>query len=189
MDPYISEIRIFAGTFAPRSWMLCQGQSLSIAEWTAVYALIGTMYGGDGVQSFNLPDLRGRKVVGTGQGPGLTPYDEGEANGTEAITISSIQMPIHNHQVLTQGTPNVSIGMKAFSGLGSNDNPLNSYIAGLANSYTTSSVTETMASADVAGTVQIGLAVAGGSQPLSIRTPFLGLNFIFCVEGIFPSRN
>src|SRR5215213_5859350 len=96
-DPYIGEIRMFAGNFAPRGWALCNGQLLSISQNTALFSLLGTMYGGNGQTTFALPDLRGRVPLHFGQGPGLSNYVEGEVGGTETVTLTTGEMPSHNH--------------------------------------------------------------------------------------------
>ena len=102
-DPFIGEIRLFPYTFAPRGWALCSGQILSIAQHTALFSLIGTIYGGDGRTTFALPDLRGRVAVSSGQGPGLSAYDVGEAGGVELVSLAESQMPAHNHKVKVNG--------------------------------------------------------------------------------------
>ncbi|MBP6303966.1 MAG: phage tail protein [Bacteroidia bacterium] len=190
MDGYMSEIRLFGGTFAPQGYMLCQGQQMSIAEWTALYALLGTMYGGDGVQSFSLPDLRGRTPMGTGQGPGLSVIvDEGETGGTETITMSTSNMPIHNHSASITAL-NASATLKAFTTAGSTDQPIGSYLASTADLYIAPASADTfMAPQSVSGTLSLSLSATGSNTPFSNRSPFLGINFIICVEGIFPSRN
>src|SRR5436305_2548610 len=96
-DAYIGEIRMFAGNFAPRGWATCDGQILPIAQNTALFSLLGTQYGGNGQTTFALPDLRGRVPIHYGQGPGLSPYDIGEAAGTETITLTQNEIPAHSH--------------------------------------------------------------------------------------------
>lgn len=189
MDGYMSEIRLFGGTFAPQGYKFCQGQLLSIAEYTAMFALIGTMYGGDGQTSFALPDLRGRTPMGTGQGPGLSPMDEGQMGGTESITLSTQQMPIHNH-ALTVTSLTASATLKAFTTAGGSDQTNGSYLASAAELYIAPASADTfMAQQTANGTVSLTLTATGANAPFSNRSPFLGINFIICVEGIFPSRN
>src|SRR4026209_391528 len=96
-EPFLGEIVMFAGNFAPRGWALCNGQILSIAQNTALFSILGTTYGGNGQTTFGLPDLRSRVPVGQGQGPGLSPWTLGEQNGFENVTLSATQMPAHNH--------------------------------------------------------------------------------------------
>ena len=185
----MSEIRLFGGTFAPQGYMLCPGQQLSIAEWSALYALLGTIYGGDGVQTFKLPDLRGRTPMGTGQGPGFPYMDEGEMGGTESITMTTPYMPIHNHSV-TITAVNASVSLKAFSTPGGTDQTVGSNLASVADLYIApGSADLSMASQTVSGTLSLGMGATGNNVPFSNRSPYLGLNFIICVEGIFPSRN
>ncbi len=189
MDGYMSEIRLFGGTFAPQGYMLCQGQQLSIAEWSALFALLGTIYGGDGVQSFQLPDLRGRTPMGTGQGPGLPVMDEGQSGGVESITISTQQMPLHNHSVSVTSL-SASATLKAFTTPGTTEENNGSYLASAAELYIAPASADTfMAPQTVSGTVSLSLGATGSGQAFSNRSPFLGINFIICVEGIFPSRN
>lgn len=189
MDGYMSEIRLFGGSFAPQGFRLCQGQLMNITEYTAMFALIGTMYGGDGQTSFALPDLRGRTPMGTGQGPGLSPMDEGQMGGAESITLTTQQMPIHNHNVSVSALT-ASATLKAFTTPGSTDQPIGSYLASTADLYIAPASADTfMAPQSVSGTLSLSLSATGSNTPFSNRSPFLGINFIICVEGIFPSRN
>src|SRR3982750_2476369 len=103
-EPFLAEIIMFGGNFAPRGWAFCSGQILSIAQNTALFALLGTTYGGNGQTTFALPDLRGRAPIGTGQGPGLTNILLGELSGTQSVTLTSQQMPAHNHSVNASAT-------------------------------------------------------------------------------------
>src|SRR3712207_483459 len=111
MPPYIGEIRMFGGNFAPVGWAFCEGQTLPISENDALFTLIGTTYGGDGEETFNLPDLQGRIPVHQGTGPGLSSYVIGEAAGVESVTLTTQQIPVHNHAFIastatgTQNTP------------------------------------------------------------------------------------
>ena len=129
-EPYIGQISIFAGNFAPRGWAQCNGQLLSIAQTTALFSILGTTYGGDGRVTFALPDLRGRVPVHMGQGPGLSNYVEGESSGSETVTLISTQMPAHTHVVTCSGSgassdnpSNAVPGLAADSGR----NPVNAY--------------------------------------------------------------
>src|SRR3954452_431305 len=99
VDPFIGELRLFGFNFAPRGWALCQGQLLSISSNTALFSLLGTMYGGNGQTTFGLPDLRGRSALGFGQGPGLSGYQQGQVGGEEQVTLSRAQLPAHGHGV------------------------------------------------------------------------------------------
>lgn len=175
MEGTLAEIRSFAGNFAPRGWMFCNGQLLSIAQWTAVFALVGTTYGGDGQNTFGLPNLNSRVPMGTGQGPGLSNVDLGQMAGTETVTLTSNQMPMHNH---TATAPAAGTSDTATPASSKAPGPV-SLGAGVSNAFGT-------ASTNLAPPT---LGLAGGSQPHNNVQPFLGMNYIICVEGIFPSRN
>ncbi|MDQ3278661.1 MAG: tail fiber protein [Bacteroidota bacterium] len=178
MEGYIAQIILFAGNFAPRGWAFCQGQLLSIAQNTALFALLGTTYGGNGQTTFALPDLRGRVPVGPGQGPGLSIINLGQVGGTETTTLLTTNMPAHNHTV--------SVTPRAVSDAGDTSDPTNAYPANsgaLDREYKASGTFVNMGAATATS------GIAGGSQPFSIRNPYLGMNYIICMEGIFPSRN
>lgn len=182
MEGTLAEIRMFAGNFSPRGWQYCNGQLLSISQWTAVFALVGTIYGGNGQTTFGLPDFRGRSPFGTGNGAGLSPIQIGEVSGTETITLLSSNLPAHNHTL----TPtNITLGSKA-ERVGTSDLPTAKFhtILDGSSAYSTTSDVN-MAAVNNA----ISLGIAGGNQPFSNRSPYLGMNFIICVEGIFPSRD
>lgn len=167
-EPFIAQITLFAGNFAPRGWALCNGQILPIAQNTALFSLLGTTYGGNGQTTFALPDLRGRVPVHPGQGPGLSPVGLGEVGGTETVTLTVNEMPLHNHGI-------------AASNLAATASRPGGDVPAAGGSYAGSSDGTTMNPAMVLG--------AGGSQPHQNRQPYLGLNFIIALEGIFPSRN
>ncbi|MDF3002923.1 MAG: microcystin-dependent protein [Bacillota bacterium] len=175
-EEYIGEISMFAGNFAPRGWAFCQGQLLSIQQNTALFSILGTTYGGDGVTTFALPDLRGRSPIGTGQGPGMNLYDLGQTGGTETATALTTQMLAHSHALNASteaGTTNTP-GTGTY--LGKAVTPDRQEV----NLYTTTAPNTTI------GPASIG--IAGGSQPQSIRDPYLAINYIICLQGIFPSR-
>ncbi|MBI5715333.1 MAG: phage tail protein [Chloroflexi bacterium] len=174
MDPYIGEIRIFAGTYAPEGWLFCQGQTLPVAQYQALYAVIGNTYGGDGKKTFALPDLRGRAPVSQGQGTGLSMYGLGKAGGASTVTLSVSQLPTHNH--LAKGTTNLATtttpanGIWARSGAGATGVSL----------YANDPKEPLNANA---------LLPAGNSQPHNNLQPCLGINFIIAVDGEFPVRS
>ena len=180
-DPYLGTVTIFAGNFAPRSWMFCQGQLLSIAEYTALFSLLGTTYGGDGQTTFGLPDLRGRTAIHQGQGTGLSNYTLGEMGGTESTTMVSSQLPAHNHVTVTvTGNP------PATSNTGNVSDPTNAIPAnGGVNIYSPSADGSGMGQSS--GVSQT--PIAGSSQPFSLLSPILVMNYVIAVEGIYPSRN
>jgi microcystin-dependent protein len=175
--PFIGMIVAFAGNFAPRGWALCNGQTLQIAQSQALFAVIGTTYGGDGVRTFQLPNLQGRRIVHAGSTPGLSPYTIGQVGGAESVTLTSQQMPMHNHTVTAQGAGGTATSPSgaypAQDGSGKPAIPI--YASG------SPSPAVTMA------TGMIGQA--GGSQPAPVLDPYLCVNYIIALEGTFPSRN
>jgi microcystin-dependent protein len=181
IEPYLGTVSIFAGNFAPRAWMFCQGQLLAIAQYDALFALIGTTYGGDGQNTFALPDLRGRHAVAAGQGGGLSSYQIGQMSGVESATLLSVQMPMHNHAAQTV-TLQQQASTATTSGVSS---PAGAYPAAGAQLYAPSSDETMGAPFSAMGTSSI----AGSSQPVDIRSPYIAMNFVIAVEGIFPSRN
>lgn len=188
MEDYIGVVKIFAGNFAPRGWMLCQGQTLAISPNTALFSILGTTYGGNGQTTFVLPDLRGRAPIGVGQGPGLNNnYVLGEPAGTQGAYILIGNMPAHNHTATSTLALNASdaaatvavpvAGNALGAGKDVNSDPV--------SMYTTSAPNIPLAGGSVTTTVGSN----GGSQPLSILQPLLGVNYIICVSGYFPTRN
>ena len=176
MEGYIAEIRMFAGNFAPRNWAFCQGQLLSIAQNTALFSLIGTIYGGNGQTTFALPDLRGRVALGVGQGPGLSNYDVGQVGGVESVTLATTQIPAHSHPLNgsnSAGTSNAPTGNYPAVVTDPTANPM--------NAYGTAAPIVAMNAASVGNT--------GGSQPHTNLQPHLAVSYIICLAGIFPSRN
>ena len=171
MDPFLGEIRMFAGNFAPRGWALCNDQLLAISQNTALFSLLGTMYGGDGRVTFGLPDLRGRIPMSFGQGPGLTPRDQGEMGGEETVTLLSQQMPAHTH------VPN------AESGGGNNTSPANNFWAASTRRDLTYTPTPTGPMSPDA------IRAAGNNQPHDNMQPYLAVSFIIALQGIFPPRS
>ncbi len=172
MNPFLAMIMIFAGNFPPQGWAFCDGQLLSIAQNTALFSLLGTTYGGDGQTTFALPDLRGRVPIHMGQGPGLSNYLIGETAGTESITLTINNIPQHNHSLNATSEP------------GSSSDPTGAYLGNtgaLDREYNTSGTIVQMNS-NVVG-------LKGGSQPFGIVQPFLTLNFVIALQGIYPSRN
>jgi microcystin-dependent protein len=165
-EPFIGSIILFAGNFAPRGWAFCNGQILSIAQNTALFSLLGTTYGGNGQTTFALPDLRGRAAIHAGQGPGLAAYDLGQNGGTETVTLSAAQMPAHTHpQPATNGQQTT--------------NRPNNALPARGGAYANESD----------GSALHPPASAGGGQPHDNRSPYLTLNYIIALEGIYPSRN
>jgi microcystin-dependent protein len=180
-EPFIGEIKIFAFNFAPRGYSFCSGQTLSISQNTALFALLGTTYGGNGQTTFVLPDLRGRVAIGQGQGNGLSNYVLGQVSGSENTTLLATNMPAHTHtaQVNVNNTAaNVATPVAGSSLAAAKD--VNGDNASI---YTATAPNTALSS----GSVTVG--VAGGSQPFSNLQPYLALNYSIALQGIFPSRN
>jgi microcystin-dependent protein len=169
-DPYIGEIRMFAGNFAPAGWALCEGQLMAISENDALFILIGTTYGGDGQSTFALPDLRGRIPIHQGTGGGGS-YVIGEQAGVETVTLTTSQLPIHSHSMIASSANN-------------DGGPLNAYLA----KPTTVDVYRPGGTASSPMSPS-SIAIAGGSQPHDNIQPFLCVNFIISLFGIFPTQN
>lgn len=175
--PYLGEIRMFGGNFAPKGWALCDGQTMSIQQNTALFALIGTTYGGNGQTTFNLPDVRGRLPVGQGQGPGLSTYVIGELTGTENVTVLVPNMPMHNHQLVATSAPATTVTI-------SNTVQPGALSTGRLYLNNTGTPAPTFGQFN-----PIELTSAGGSQPHSNLMPSLCVTFMIALVGIFPSRN
>ncbi|MAT99587.1 MAG: phage tail protein [Anaerolineaceae bacterium] len=170
-DPFIAEVRIWAGNFAPRGWAFCNGQLLPIAQYTALFSLIGTIYGGDGRTTCALPDLQGRAPMHPGRGPGLSPRQIGQKGGVETVTLSTGQMAGHNHALMAQSRP------------GDLADPTNRSLArsGGGNAYHTADSTVEMDGQ--------ALVSAGGGQAHNNMQPYLALSFIIALQGLYPSRS
>ena len=173
-NPYLAEIRIFAGNFAPTGWAFCDGQILSISQNTALFSLLGTTYGGDGRTTFALPDLRGRAPVHMGQGPGLSNYSIGQVGGQENTTLTINQLPAHNHLVACDNS-----GATTSSPAGAI--PANAGINAVDQYFSSRSSTGTLSPSALQNT--------GSGQPFPNQGPYLALSFIIALQGIFPPRN
>src|SRR4051794_6812427 len=169
-QPYIGEIRMFGGNFAPAGWMFCEGQALPISENDALFTLIGSTYGGDGQETFNLPNLASRVPIHMGTGPSGTTYQIGEMAGVESVTLTTQQIPIHTHALLASTDPGNAVGPESNV---------------LANPFNTFPYFPSTAS--VALNAQSVTSV-GGSQPHENCQPFLCINFIISLFGVFPSQ-
>ena len=178
MEGYIGQLIMFAGTFAPRNWAFCQGQLLSISQNTALFSILGTTYGGNGQTTFALPDLRGRVPVGTGQGPGLPSITLGEVSGEPTHTLLTTEIPAHVHPINGNASGLANSAAPAGNSIGigvvpSTNTPVNMYNNAAPNAALN------------AGTC----GIAGGNQPHNNMQPYLGMNYVICLFGIFPSRN
>jgi len=170
-EPFVGEIRFVGFNFAPVGWLPCDGRLLSIAQNTALFSLLGTQFGGDGKTTFALPDMRGRVPVGMGQGPGLTNRNVGDKGGLESVTLTIAQMPQHRHALRAATT---SADSKAPAA----DLLANSSAAAI---YSTGSPGTNLRAASI--------GLQGSNQPHENMQPFLGMNCIIAVQGIFPARN
>ncbi len=187
MDPFLGEIIMFGGNFAPRGWALCNGQLLPISQNSALFSILGTTYGGDGRTTFALPDLRGRIPMHEGNGPGLTPVNLGQRGGAESVTLTVNEMPNHFHNGSTlTGTSTVPCNEED----GDTNNAVGKVI-GNATSGTPYNSEAADNNLGAVGTVAISgnTMATGGNRAFSIRNPYLGLNFIIALQGVFPSRN
>lgn len=172
-DPYVGEIRMVGFNFAPSGWAFCNGQLLPISQNAALFALIGTFYGGNGTTTFALPNLQSRVAIHQGQGNGLSLYDIGQTGGVESVALQPSQMPIHNHSV---GVVNAG---------GNEASPSGNYPAiestGTSLNYSNSTPNASLNAATIGN--------AGGSTPVPVIQPYVCVNFIIALQGIFPSRN
>jgi len=170
-EPFLAEIRLFPYNFAPRGWALCQGQLMAISQNTALFALLGTTYGGNGISTFALPDLRGRAAVHVGQGPGLSPYDLGQVGGNETVTLTAAQLAPHAHPAncLTVNGNQYSPSNTVWA-IDAGENP----------QYGSTKAVGTMAP-NIISPSGVGLAHNN-------IQPYLALNYCIALQGIFPQR-
>ena len=168
MDPFVAEIRIVGFNFAPQGWAFCDGQLLPLSQNTALFSLLGTMYGGNGLNNFALPDLKGRAPIQQGQGPGLSDRFQGETGGVETVTLIESEMPGHTHNV------------QAVNDAGLQSSPQGAFPA-RANMYKNSPGN--------LGPMRLqAMTTAGGSAPHNNMQPYLTLNYIIALQGVFPPR-
>jgi len=173
MEPFLAQIILFGGNFAPRGWAFCNGQILQISQNSALFSLLGTTYGGDGRTTFGLPDLRGRAPIHFGTGPGLSPHNLGTRGGSETNTLSIENLPPHTH----------SARIKASTDAGEETNPAGNYLGEGADDLYVSSEGTLM------GENSVEVGSTGGGVPVNNRSPYLALNYIIALQGIFPSRS
>ena len=169
-DPFVAEIRMFPFNFAPKGWAWCNGQLLPISQNTALFALLGTVYGGDGKSTFALPDLEGRAPMHPGQGPGLSLHDLGETGGSETVTLLESEIPAHAHALMcNQNIANSKV-------------PAGNSLARPVNGFTY------MPPATITQMSPSALTPAGGDQPHNNLQPYLTVYFCIALQGVFPPR-
>jgi len=210
MEPFVGEINYVAFNFAPRGWFQCDGQTLPINQYQALYALIGTTYGGDGVSNFKLPDLRGKVPVHQGGSPGFSVFSMGQTSGVENVTLTAAQIPMHTHPATAISTSvsavapgaTASSTLKAVNNDADQKNASGNALAnakGLNSAYSSAAPTVSMNAASIETTLNglgivtttnttVNIGMAGNSQPFSIMQPYTVVNCIIAWEGIFPQR-
>jgi|SRR3954469_8231088 len=171
-SPFVAEVRIVGFNFPPTGWAYCNGQLMPISQNTALFSLLGTIYGGDGKSTFALPDLQGNCAIGTGQGAGLSDRFEGEQSGEQFVTLLTSEIPAHTHNMMANISP---------ATLGTGDNTTVFARASGGNAYK-------------GGTANVPLdpqsiSIAGGSLPHNNMMPYLALNFVIALQGVYPARN
>jgi len=213
-EPFLGEIKSVAFNFAPRGYAFCAGQLFAIPQNTALFSLLGTNFGGDGVQTFGLPNLGGRVAIGRGQSPGTSLYQVGESAGSEAVTILPTQMPPHNHSAATNVTTDISsltaattihaltaptataaipTGNLLAVGATSGSVPVGLKPYAAPGAGTDVTMASSMAATVMGGTVNASATTTvgtnGSGQPVGIMQPFLVVNYIIATQGIYPARN
>jgi microcystin-dependent protein len=174
MEGTLATIMLFAANFAPKNWAYCAGQLLPINQNQALFSLLGTTYGGNGTTNFALPDFQGRTAIGAGQGPGLSNYSLGQKAGANSLTMSVANLPSHTHMAIatlnaTSAAPNTD------EGPGNILAATNIYAAGDTGS--------------LAGVAEQPTGITGQSQPMNIQQPYLGMNYVICLAGIYPTQS
>jgi len=206
IDPMLGSMCVFAGNFAPRGFALAQGQLLPIAQNSALFSILGTTYGGDGRTTFGLPDARGRALIGAGRGPGLSDIRLGESAGVETVSLNVVNMPSHNHGAST----NISLDnldssastavLKALAATSTSNNPTGKVLAnspgrdyiysdGAPNVELNPESIELNLDLEMTFSASTAVGQTGGNLPFSVRDPYLGVNWIIALQGIYPSRN
>jgi microcystin-dependent protein len=185
-DQFVGEIRLFPFNFAPLGWALCQGQLMPINQNTALFSLLGTMYGGNGTSNFALPDLRGRATMSFGQGAGLTSRTQGEVGGAESVALTASTMPAHTHALTAGGT------LKGKNAAGDSRSPVGTVPAadssGATATYSNATPDASMKTGGVAFSGQAVASNTGGGAAHENRQPYLTLNYCIALSGVFPTR-
>ena len=176
-EPFLGEIRMVGFNFAPIGWALCDGQTLSISQYTALFSLLGTTFGGNGTTTFQLPDLQGRVAINPGNGAGLPGYVWGEKGGAPSMTLNANQLPAHSH----------SFAPQASSAAATAASPIDAIPASILDSHSAAFLGYVKTPANGTMLAQT-TGVTGSSQPVAVEPPYLAVYFIIALAGIFPSR-
>lgn len=186
-EPFLGEICTFAFTFCPKGFAKTEGQLLPIAQNQALFALLGTIYGGDGITTFALPDLRGRTIVSPGQGIGLTPIAIGESGGKESVKLTTANLPKHTHTATTT----ITSALRGTNAPGTLTTPQANILAksGTIKTYGTGTADVTLGSSSISSTGTTKIGVTGGIQAFDNHQPYLGMTTCIALQGIFPSQN
>lgn len=197
-EAYVGEIRMFAGSFAISQWQMCNGQTLSISQNQALFAIIGTYYGGNGTTTFGLPDFRGRVPIHQGTGIGQPNYVIGQNGGVNQVTLLNNNLPPHNHATFANPA-STGITIQGGSGTGNAATPAGNYLSGKTSGTTglgsgelystTAGTAGALNAASLSIPANLTTGLTGGSVPVSIMQPYLTVTFLICLFGIFPSRN
>jgi microcystin-dependent protein len=183
-QPFIGQIQLFGFNFAPRGWALCQGQTLPISQYAALFSILGTNFGGNGINNFMLPNMQGYVTVGAGQAPGLSPYVVGQTAGTTSVNVSINEMANHNHNFAaasSAGTTTTAAGNQlAYSQISS---------GGKGGTTQTAAIYSPNASAATTALAPLAIGMSGGNLPHNNMQPYLALNYCIALAGDFPSRN
>jgi microcystin-dependent protein len=178
MEGTVGEIRLFAANFAPNNWAYCSGQLIAVRSNTPLYSILGVTYGGDGVNTFGLPNFNGRTAIGAGQGAGLSMYKIGNKLGANTVNLNTTNLPPHTHGA----TANITI--PAYSEAGESSDPGGHILAGKSGMYSHEPGDTPLLTAKITSTVN----PTGGSMPLSVTQASLGMNYVICMYGMFPPR-
>jgi microcystin-dependent protein len=186
---YLGLVIPFAGPNPPSAWMICQGQLLDIGENTALYSLLGTAFGGDGINTFALPNLSGRVAIHSGQAPGMQPYTQGQTGGDEQVWITIDNLPAHNHEIIG----NIAALPPCAITAGETDSPAGNFpaqINGAGNAYNTTAVAGVNMGAVTITPLSPPAPFSKNETkaPITIRSPYLAMNYIICIAGIFPPQ-
>ncbi|WP_422090542.1 phage tail protein [Tenacibaculum ovolyticum] len=198
MDPFLGQIVLFGGNFAPRGWALCEGQLLPISQYSALFSILGTIYGGDGRTTFALPDLRGRAAISSGRGPGLSDRRLGSRSGQEVHTLTTLEMPSHNHLTSNNGATDQHVQLSTNAAV--NETPQTGdvpaaaeYGSGLSatkvKSFGPPTAGNVVNGQTLSGNAGLNILNNGGNQAHNNMQPYLTTNYIIALQGVFPSRN